>query len=295
MRRVAVITRTKNRPLLLRRALRSVLAQSFADWEQIVVNDGGAAAPVDEEVRAIADPRVRVVHHEYSQGMEAASNSGLQASQSEYCVIHDDDDSWSPDFLAQTVARLTQRERPAAVVTHSTLVMERIEGHHVVEIERRPFNVDLHAVDLLSLAFQNRFPPISFVFSRAVLEKIGGYDDKMPVLGDWDFNLRFAREADIAVLPVELANYHQRPLETSVYGNSLYAASHQHHITRAYLVNKLLREGTALPVALGCGVALGEMSARVGSMLGDAQRMRERAFGMVTRVKGILPRRPPIV
>ena len=55
---VAIVTRTKNRPLLLERALNSVLGQSFADWHQIVVNDGGDPAPVDalaERYRELVD------------------------------------------------------------------------------------------------------------------------------------------------------------------------------------------------------------------------------------------------
>src|SRR5579872_6127308 len=95
--KVAVLTRTKNRPLLLRRALDSVLAQTFTEWQHVIVNDGGDRGEVDALVEHVGKrygDRVKVVHHERSQGMGAAGNAALRASTSEYVVFHDDDDSW---------------------------------------------------------------------------------------------------------------------------------------------------------------------------------------------------------
>src|SRR5438445_225062 len=107
--KVAVVMRTRNRPLLLRRAIGSVLAQTMADWEMIIVNDGGDGREVEGLVAAVsahAAGRIRVVHHQRSLGMEAASNAGIAASESELLVTHDDDDSWEPAFLAECVGLL---------------------------------------------------------------------------------------------------------------------------------------------------------------------------------------------
>jgi hypothetical protein len=60
------------------------------------------------------------------------------------------------------------------------------------------------------MACGNFFPPIAFVFRREVLERIGGFNETLPVLGDWFFNLEFLLEDDIAVLPEPLARYHHR-------------------------------------------------------------------------------------
>ena len=75
---VGIIMRTKNRPLLLERALNDVLRQVFTDWTMVIVNDGGDPAPVDDLVRRYAEAfrgRVAVVHNRTSVGMEAASNN----------------------------------------------------------------------------------------------------------------------------------------------------------------------------------------------------------------------------
>ena len=55
-----------------------------------------------------------------------------------------------------------------------------------------PYNHWLQNVYLSDLAVENRFPPISFLFRRSVYDKIGGFDEELPVLGDWDFNLKVA-------------------------------------------------------------------------------------------------------
>src|SRR6056297_895371 len=97
--------RTKDRPILLQRALQSVCHQTLGDWSLAIVNDGGDPRPVDQQVAdlpAAHRQRITVLHHPESCGMEAASNAGLQALQSRYVLIHDDDDSLHPDFFART-------------------------------------------------------------------------------------------------------------------------------------------------------------------------------------------------
>lgn len=82
--RVAVITRTKDRPLLLRRAIRSVLDQTFKDWLLVIVNDGGDPANVSVVVDELADElgdQVLVLHHPISMGMQTAANAGAEQLQ----------------------------------------------------------------------------------------------------------------------------------------------------------------------------------------------------------------------
>src|SRR5262249_18909405 len=106
---VAIITRTQCRPLTLERAIRSVLAQRFQDWELIVVSDAGNLPVISQVLDRHADSlagRCRLLHREVSSGMEAASNFGVLHSRSRFVVLHDDDDSWHPDFLWATVGFL---------------------------------------------------------------------------------------------------------------------------------------------------------------------------------------------
>ncbi|MEM1589569.1 MAG: hypothetical protein QW175_04035, partial [Candidatus Bathyarchaeia archaeon] len=180
--------------------------------------------------------------------MEAASNVGIRAIDSEYVVIHDDDDSWSPTFLEESVNALQgwRKRVPTVkgVVTHCARVVERIEGG-VVWIEKvEPFNQHLEAglVRLDLLLHQNQWPPIAFLYKREVFEELGGYREDLPVLGDWDFNIRFLLKYDIAVHPVTLAFYHHRPTAGGALANTVIGGVSLHKLYRQMLLNEWLRQ-----------------------------------------------------
>jgi len=133
--RVAVIVRTKNRPLLLARALDSVLSQTYRDFTIVVVNDAGDVAPVQEQIDAVADRadgRILLVDNAVSRGREAAMNIGLAASSSTYVVIHDDDDAWAPTFLERTASHLDFKKAAHLCNLGGGSGATVIRAHHVL-------------------------------------------------------------------------------------------------------------------------------------------------------------------
>jgi glycosyltransferase involved in cell wall biosynthesis len=270
---VAVVTRTKDRPLLLPRARESVAGQSFRDFVWVVVNDGGDRAVVDREAQAAERDGVdvAVVHRESSTGMEAASNAGVAARNSRYVVIHDDDDSWSPEFLEATTGFLEDNPHYGGVVTQAVKVEERLTGQAVQVTGRRIYNPNLHHIRMADLATQNLFPPISFLFRRWLYDEVAGFDESLPVLGDWDFNLRCCLAADLAVIPRPMANYHFRELQSGAdgrYGNTVRAGVSQHVEYDAIYRNRKLREDLAAN-KLGLGMLLyhATLSQRLGERI----------------------------
>ena len=253
---VAVITRTKNRPLLLRRAAESVAKQNYANFIWAVVNDGGDEAVVRQVLleSGIDQRRIILVSNASSVGMEAASNIGISNCSSEFVVIHDDDDSWEPGFLEETVRFLTSPRgaRYGGVIAHTTYISEEINGSSVVEHERRPYMDWVRNVQLSEMAVSNMFPPIAFLFRRRVWEEVGGYNDQLPVLGDWYFNLEFLLRADIGVIPKSLANYHHRDRgEQTAYANSVIAGISKHEEFAAVARNAFIRRnGNSFPGAI---------------------------------------------
>lgn len=257
--RVGIVVRTKDRPAMLRRALASIQGQTYADWEAVIVNDGGAPDALEAvlaESSAAADPRIRVIHHPEPFGRWPSANAGVAATTAPYLVLHDDDDRWHPDFLAETTAHLDAHPDDYGVITHAEVVHEKYEGDELVEVwryELEDHNPEVLLTDLLEF---NRFVPIQFLYRRTLHELLGEYDATKPAAADWMFNLRA-----VALRPVPyasrrvLAYWHQRPGIDGALGNSVFAAPADHRFAdrrhrdeelRAYIA----RNGAGLPLFL---------------------------------------------
>lgn len=288
LKKVAIITRTKNRVILLRRAIESVLGQTEEDWVHVIVNDGGNPEPVEqllsEYTEQYAD-RLIVVHNPESLGMEGASNKGIKASDSEYVVIHDDDDSWEPAFLERCVQELSLVSFPSVkgVVTHTTQVFEKVTEDGAEEEYRRDFDPWLVSVSLPEISEINKFMPISFLFERSVFDEIGYYDDSLPVIGDWEFNIRFLMKYDIVVVKENLANYHIRTNKVGDYSNTVTAGNDAHLFYRDMIVNKFIRQDIADgKLTHGMLMAYGDYFHRIG-------RNTWRLVQVVERLKSFAP------
>jgi glycosyltransferase involved in cell wall biosynthesis len=228
---VAVIMRTRDRPVLLARALADVCAQTFPDWHLVVVDDGGDAAEVDRLIKECPGVigRVTVLHNEVSRGMEAASNQGVGAVDAEFVAVHDDDDTWHPAFLERTVAHLRETG-DVAVAVRTEIVRERVDGDVVEEVGREVFEPDVHSFSLFDLLRANRVVPISLLYRRSVHDEIGPFREDLPVVGDWEFNLRLAQSGrTVGFLDHEpLAFWHHREEAEGSEANSVLERADEH-------------------------------------------------------------------
>lgn len=250
---VSIITRTKDRPLLLKRAIEDVLNQTYQNWVHVIVNDGGCQTPVDmllDEYKTQYNSRAHIIHNLTSRGMEAASNRGINESDSKYIVIHDDDDTWHPEFLSKCIAFLDNEnhyllkdQQYAGVVTHSTRILESIDDAKVKFVDKDSFNDWMKNISLSRLLCSNTFPPISFVFKRSLIREVGCFREDLPVLGDWDFHLRTALRHEIGLIQEPLANYHHRlPNRNDSYSNTVVDANDKHRHYENLYRNQLLRD-----------------------------------------------------
>ena len=252
---VGIVTRTKNRRVLLKRALESVLFQSYPHWTMVIVNDGGDRDDVEALIAgyaAEAAGRIRVIHNARSLGMEGASKVGLDALDTDLLIVHDDDDSWAPEFLTVAVHELqrVQTTYPGVqgVTTYANLVMEQVHGNLVRTDSVEPFNDWAPAgfVSLDRILASNFIPPISFLFTRAAFDELGGLYEAIPYVGDWDFLVRFLSKYDVFMIPQFLAFYHWRSrAKAGVLGNSVTGEVDRHHFYRQYLLNQWLRADIA--------------------------------------------------
>ena len=228
---VAIIMRTKNRTLLLDRGIRDVLKQTYADWVLLIVNDGGSPRRVDDLVAKYSEEgrgRIHAVHNPSSLGMEAASNLGIRATDSTFVAIHDDDDEWRQDFLQSTVDYL-DGSKDQGVMVRTDIVYERIIGDRVEVVGREPFAADVGEITLFDLLRHNRGVPISFLYRRTVHDHIGYYNESLPVVGDWEFHLRFASRFTVHFMEGEARAYwNQRREATGDMGNSVISRGDDH-------------------------------------------------------------------
>lgn len=231
--RVSIVMRTKDRAPLLRRALDDLLNQTMTDWEAIVVNDGGTVAPVDAlvaERQGRLQDRLTVIHVDGGTGsMEAAANLGAQRALGEFVVIHDDDDTWDPEFLATMTAALDADPTAVAAAARTEIIFERLEGDRTTEIGRAPFVPPAEMVTMYDLLQTNRVVPIALVVRRSVYDEIGWYDPALKAVGDWEFNLRLVRHGRVPYVgETPLAFWHQRPHAKGAASNSVFGESLDH-------------------------------------------------------------------
>ena len=140
--RVSVVIPTHNRAEWLPRAVGSVLAQTWTDFELLIVDDHST----DETPAAIArfaDARIRSFRHERNFGQSKALNTGIEHARGEYVAFLDDDDAWLPAKLAAQVALLDAAPPGVGLVYcwHDVLdeaSRERIENHANDAARRHP-------------------------------------------------------------------------------------------------------------------------------------------------------------
>jgi len=199
---VSVLIPNYNRAHMLQDAIRSVLAQTYQDYEMLVVDDGST-----EDIPAALVPfgeRVRYVRKE-NGGCASAKNYGLERISGEYIAVLDNDDLWLPGKLERQVAVL-ESQPDVGMVSCQVFVMD----DHSRVLARPPQGVgrETPRVSLAELAEQNVvFGGSSAQMVRtSALRDIGGFDTQI-YHDDWDCWVRLARDWQIWMIPEPLAYY----------------------------------------------------------------------------------------
>ena len=253
--RVTVVTRTRNRPMLLTRALQSVGAQSFQDLELVIVNDAGSIEPVESALASAPEwlrERTTVVTNETSHGREAALEDGLAVSSCEFFAIHDDDDSWEPGFLAACVAHLDEHPEHGAVATRCDVVDEMVTEEGLVERGHWVMTKDGESWTLIDTMVANYVPPISQLIRREVADRIGHWDGTLLTQADWDFNLRLLATSPVGFITGEpLAHWHHRDSTDAAAGNSVVVDAVRHRIDNLAIRDRYTRLSLEGDIAAG--------------------------------------------
>ena len=250
--RVGIVLRTTgNRSFFLKRALNSIASQSYPYWHLVVVNDGGETVEIDHLLQPYQmqlSGKLEVIHFQHAQGMAQAANIGLSHLDTDLAVFHDDDDSWSPDFLlraTQTYQEIyTKIPSIRGVVCHVNRVVEDVEGNIIRTRRVEHFNqhIGTGLLPLSELSKGNLIPLIGFVFDLQTAKETECFDPYLPVLSDWDFCLKFMIKSDVWVQGESLAFTHQREKGHNENHRNQLADITQVSLYTVYLKNKWLRQ-----------------------------------------------------
>lgn len=204
MAHVSVIVPAYNASRFLAETLHSVLAQTYGDWEVVVVDDGSTDDTAAIAQSFTSDARVRYFR-QANAGVSAARNAGLAATTGAYVAFLDADDVWLPDNLAHKVAALEARENASAVLVHSAV--EHIDGRSTLLGVVNAGKAGHVLRDLLLWNGTVVPGPSSILVRRAAAEAIGGFDTALSTAADQDFFFRLAATGTFAQVPEVLCRY----------------------------------------------------------------------------------------
>ena len=198
--KVSVIIPTYNRADLLPRAVNSVLAQTYQDYEVIIVDD---YSPDDtqEVIAAFTDPRVRFIRHKTNRRQSASINTGIANARGEYIAFLDDDDEWLPNKLRGQTEILDSSEEDVGLVygwleavNHST---GRSIGEYRLRMEGNIFE------ELVALNSPGQ--PSVLMTRTSIAKEVGGFGECLTRFNDTDFILRISQRYKAALMPEVVA------------------------------------------------------------------------------------------
>ena len=203
--KVSVIIPTHNRAALLPRAVDSVLAQTYDDFELLIVDDC-STDDTPAVIAGFADPRVRAFRHDASRGASAARNTGIGEARGEYLAFLDDDDEWRPAKLEGQVQLLDASLADVGMVYGWMDSVDDATGR-VTPTYRNTVEGNIFE-DALALDVPG--PTIVLLARASAAREAGGFDARLSRYDDADFICRIAERYRAAVLAEVVAVAHYR-------------------------------------------------------------------------------------
>jgi glycosyltransferase involved in cell wall biosynthesis len=232
---VSVILPVYNGEKTIKRAVESILSQTYTSFELIIINDGSSDRTLGI-LDSFHDERIRVLHQE-NMGIVASLNRGIQVSAGKYIARMDADDFAMPDRLKKQVEFM--RNNPAVGVLGTAVKIVYTDGTE--RIRRRPPNTTSIRKNIVKIC---PFCHSSVMIRRKVFDEVGTYDvskdgSKKLLVEDYDLWVRvLAAGYDMANLPDVLMTYYREP--DSILGSrSISMRIKQQVLSRIEVIKKL--------------------------------------------------------
>ncbi|HZA55185.1 MAG TPA: glycosyltransferase [Candidatus Udaeobacter sp.] len=225
---VSIIIPTYNRWPLVREAIESVLAQRFRDFELIVVDDGSTDGTVGE--LGSFGGSLRLVRQD-RKGVAAARNSGVAVARGRYIAFLDSDDLWLSKKLAIQTAFMEQNTDFEISQTEEIWLRRGVRVNRKEKHRKASGDIFRRSLDLCLVS------PSAVMMTKALFERLRGFDEAFPVCEDYDLWLRIGVERGVALIPTALVvkrGGHPDQLSRSMWGMDRY---------RIVALQKLLQTG----------------------------------------------------
>ena len=189
--RVSVIIPTYNRADLVRQALASVKAQTYRDFEIVVVDDGGT----DGTCEVLSAWReIRVLRHAGRRGVSAARNTGIAAARGEWLAFLDSDDLWLPDKLARQIFLLEGQPELLICQTEETWVRRGVRVNKPLSHRKMAGRIFLPSLTRCMIS------PSAVILNRRLFADHGGFDPTLPAAEDYDLWLRLTWRYEVGLV-----------------------------------------------------------------------------------------------
>lgn len=199
-----IIVPTHNRPILLRRTLQSLIAQTYRDFQVIVVDDSPQYVPPYEELSALSG-RYTYVIRSGKPGPAGSRNLALRLVQSEYVIFLDDDDSFDPGHLLALIDALGQA-RPPLVFCNFQVQHEDRDIMPPRLLHRDAISIAAATRD--NVYVLNRIPNSCLAYRRDVVTGLE-FPEDMDLYEDWDFLLQCLEQHDLQHVDVASVVIHK--------------------------------------------------------------------------------------
>ena len=179
---VSIIVRTKDRPKLLKNALKSIAAQTYRPIEVVLVNDGGCELDVEELRALLGDISLEYRRLEKNTGRAHAGNVGLEHARGEYIGFLDDDDEFYPEHLKILTAKLKNSTLRIAYTEAEVVFLDLVGEDEMVE--RFKYVIYSQEFSPEMLLIQNYIPLMCLLFDRSVFDEVR-FDESFEIFEDW--------------------------------------------------------------------------------------------------------------
>jgi len=204
MPRFSVVISVFNKEKYIADTLKSVLAQTFTDFELVILNDGSTDNS-EAEILKFNDPRIRYFSKENS-GASAARNFTIQQANSKYIALMDADDYWYPFYLEEQNRLINQFPNESVFATATEIKRNGKTFKNSYSI--KTFGTDATIVDYFEASqLDSVLLSISTVLKKEVFENVGWYDPKIKSGEDTDFYVRIGLKYKVVFSPEVCATY----------------------------------------------------------------------------------------